>query len=502
MQGGSARRAPWRRRAGALVATAAAAASLSAVLAASAANAATTASRGPAGSPAKDPEPAGVIGHTGRWLTDQAGRVVLLHGVNMVEKQAPYYPAAFGFGRQDAKFLAHNGLDVVRLGVLGTGLMPTPGHVDHRYLNHLATTVRQLAARHVYVLLDLHQDGFSPTVGSDGFPAWMTLTHGAVNNHAGFPNYYFSDPATQAAFQSLWDNERGPNGTRLQSDVATMVQALGRRFAGTRDVLGYDVFNEPWPGVDWTPCLSKSGCPAITRRELDPLYARVDSALRSVDHRHLLFIEPFVLFNFGTAAATVALPPGDQRSGLSFHQYATSPTAAAGVLRHALAWSRRTGGTLLDTEWGATTSSSAITSQAGQFDHDLVPWIFWSFDVSLVHDIGQPPRGSNLVQSTADALVRPYPSVVAGTPEALHFDPATRHLHVRWSVTEPDGARARAGAVSTIEAPQRVYPTGYSVSVRGARVTSRPCATRLTLATEAGARSVEVAVSPGGSCAA
>jgi endoglycosylceramidase len=45
------------------------------------------------------------LGHSGRWITDAKGRVVLLHGVNMVYKRAPYYPAATGFGPDDAAFL-------------------------------------------------------------------------------------------------------------------------------------------------------------------------------------------------------------------------------------------------------------------------------------------------------------------------------------------------------------------------------------------------------------
>src|SRR4051812_34062353 len=42
------------------------------------------------------------LGHAGRWVTDATGRVVILHGVNMVNKRPPYAPAAAGFGRDDA----------------------------------------------------------------------------------------------------------------------------------------------------------------------------------------------------------------------------------------------------------------------------------------------------------------------------------------------------------------------------------------------------------------
>ena len=49
------------------------------------------------------------LGHTGRWITDAKGRTVILHGVNMVYKRPPYYPAATGFGADDAAFLSATG---------------------------------------------------------------------------------------------------------------------------------------------------------------------------------------------------------------------------------------------------------------------------------------------------------------------------------------------------------------------------------------------------------
>ena len=58
------------------------------------------------------------LGHAGRFLTDPAGQAVVLHGLNMVAKVAPYEPAAVGFGIQAARSLAANGFDVVRLGVI------------------------------------------------------------------------------------------------------------------------------------------------------------------------------------------------------------------------------------------------------------------------------------------------------------------------------------------------------------------------------------------------
>src|SRR2546426_8690959 len=78
--------------------------------------------------------PVGPLGQKGRWITDADGRAVILHGVNMVFKKAPYYPAAAGFDADDARFLKDQGLDAVRLGVIYRAVEPTPGSYDDAYL--------------------------------------------------------------------------------------------------------------------------------------------------------------------------------------------------------------------------------------------------------------------------------------------------------------------------------------------------------------------------------
>lgn len=139
--------------------------------------------------------PLAPLGGEGRWLTDAAGRVVLLHGVNEVAKSAPFHPGAFGFGADDARFLARQGFNAVRLGVEFQGLMPEPGRIDRGYIEALARTVAQLSRRHVFVLLDFHQDGFGPRYGGNGFPAWMSLDDDLPNPPgASFPLYYIQNP--------------------------------------------------------------------------------------------------------------------------------------------------------------------------------------------------------------------------------------------------------------------------------------------------------------------
>jgi hypothetical protein len=93
------------------------------------------------------------IGHAGRWITDAAGRVIVVQGLNMVYKVRPYYPAAAGFGADDAAFLQ---LVVVRPAeedipaelLDGQGWWPRAvrDRRDHPGLDpavHLRTTVRR-----------------------------------------------------------------------------------------------------------------------------------------------------------------------------------------------------------------------------------------------------------------------------------------------------------------------------------------------------------------------
>ena len=189
---------------------------------------------------------------SGRWLTDAAGRVVMLHGFNEVSKSSPFYPAAFGFGDDDAAFLEGLGFNAVRLGVVMEGLIPAPGEIDDGYVEHIAETVDTLARHHLFVLLDFHQDGFAPLFHGNGLPDWMAITDGLPNPpDATFPLYYVLNPAMQRAFEHLWANDPGPDGIGLQDHyVEAFAQdrrplrerAAGHRLRGDqRAVAGSDV---------------------------------------------------------------------------------------------------------------------------------------------------------------------------------------------------------------------------------------------------------------------
>lgn len=439
--------------------------------------------------------PVAPLASAGRWLTDARGRVVLLHGVNEVAKQAPFYPAAFGFGADDAAFLAAEGFNLVRLGVDFRGLMPEPGLIDTGYIDALATTVHELARQRIFVLLDFHQDGFAPKYNGNGLPDWMAIDDGLPNPpDAVFPLYYVQNPAMQRAFESFWANRPGPDGVGVQDHYVAGVAAVAERFASERYVMGYDLMNEPWPGADWTPCVADTAtCAQLEQARLAPFAAKATAALRPIT-RQPVFVEPFVLFNFGQVGTS--LPGTASGNGLSFHSYALDVAGEEGVVANAVAAAERDRAPLLATEFGATFDPVVLGRLSGQLDQALVPWAVWDYSY-LIADRGRPAGRANLPSlETLAALARPYPTAVAGTPTALSFDAATRSFDLTYLTTGPHRRHYPRGLATVVSIPELQYPDGYRVEVRGATVTSAPCAETLTLRSRPGAGEVTLRVVP------
>jgi endoglycosylceramidase len=440
-------------------------------------------------------EPVPPLAAAGRGLVDATGRVVMLHGVNEVAKAAPYYPAAAGFGDDDVAFLAAEGFNALRLGVDLRGLMPAPGVAEETYIDQLAVTVSQATAAGIFVLLDIHQDGFAPRYNGNGFPDWMALDDGLPNPpDAVFPLYYIQNPAMQRAFESFWANRAIPDGLGLQDYFMQALERVAARFGTDPMVLGTDLMNEPWPGATWQPCAAP-GCPDLEASLLEPFYHRAGDLLRELSPRQLAFVEPFVLFNFGQAATS--LPGADPGRALSFHSYAFDVTGERGVLAQAVAAAERDGAPLLLTEFGATSDPVVLNRLAAQFEEFRVPWMFWAYDEQIVRNRQVPLTPDVVNQPPLDALVRPYPVATAGVPTRMAFDPQTRVFELDYTTTPAAGGTFRRRADTLVFVPKRQYPDGYTVTVAGARVRSKACATALRLRTRRRGAPVFVRITPG-----
>jgi endoglycosylceramidase len=441
----------------------------------------------------------------GRWLVDDQGRVVVLHGVNAVWKRAPYVPpaTAAGFTERDAQWIADQGFNTVRLGVIFAGVMPREGVVDQRYLDRIEKLVRMLAARKVWVLLDFHQDMYNERFGGEGFPDWAVHDDGLPTPvQLGFPANYFQ-PSTSRAFDNLYANADG-----VADHYATAWRAVAQRFRDVPYVMGYDLINEPWPGTQAATCANPVGCPAFEAQSLQPFYAKLVSAIRAVDRRHLIWVEPQVLFNFGGGSTLTGID--DPQVGFSFHEYCLTAalTHAQGgtagpechelgslVFDNAAAAAEANGWTSLLTEFGASDDLADIADVTALADEHLVGWQYWHYK-----EWGDPTTESQesggqgmftndadlstLKQAKADILIRAYPRATAGTP--VKWLPVGKGFYYWWLAKD---------GVTEIVLPRRQFPRGYIVAVKGGTVVSARGAEVLVVRTRKGA-GAQVAVAP------
>jgi endoglycosylceramidase len=421
----------------------------------------------------------------GRFLADAQGRVVVLHGVNAVWKRAPYVPpaTAAGFTAKDADWIAAQGFNVVRMGVIFAGVMPRRGIVDQHYLDRIVAEAKLLTDRKVWVLLDFHQDLYSEKFSGEGFPAWAVDDDGLPTPvNAGFPGNYFQ-PSTSRAFDNFYANSNG-----LADLYAKAWRAVAERFRSSSYVLGYDLMNEPWPGTQFATCAQPAGCPVFDQDVLQPVYEKALAAIRSVDRTHLVWIEPQVLFNDGSQTN---LDLKGDRIGLSFHQYCTSAglTHSSGgkatpecgpqgdlVFGNASSVATKNGWATLMTEFGASDDLGDISRVTTSADKALTGWVYWHYkEWADPTTESQGSGGQGLFTNDADLrtakaakldlLAVAYVRAYAGTPTATA-------LHGK-ALTASWDADPRTG-LTEVWVPKRGYPKGYVATVTGGAVVSPP----------------------------
>lgn len=452
--------------------------------------------------------------NTGTWMTDAGGRVVVLHGLNQVYKVPPYEPSADGFGDDDAAFLAANGFNAMRVGVIWAAVEPQPLSYNDNYLASIAQTVQTLASHGIVSLLDFHQDMYNEAFQGEGAPPWAVQTAGLPNPQLGFPGNYFLNPAAENAWRAFWRDAPAPDGIGLQDHYTRAWVHVAAYFRGNPGVFGYEVLNEPWPGFLWEGCFDPIlGCP-LQDFKLTDFYRRVVPAIRAADPSTVVFFQPNLLFDEGIHTDIGKVT--DPHTGFSYHDYCaieavlhkdiTCRLEDGLTLTNASLYSDIVGIPALLTEFGATDDLSNIAEVMRHADRHKVGWLEWAYTghdktssspdaQALVFDPSQPPTGSNVNTPKLAVLAAPYPQVVSGTPRFWSFMSGTFRLC--YSTERASGAgRFSTGAQTLVSVPTIEYPHGYRVTVKGGQAVSPPNAPVLTVVADAGADAVDVTVTP------
>jgi endoglycosylceramidase len=495
----------------------------------------------------------------GSYIYDAHGRAVILHGVNVVYKHAPYiaYPdpgQPWNFDSTDASHMQSLGFNLVRLGIEWQALEPgsggpnqpsicgagTPGDphefnraIAQRYLRHVAATVALLARHGIYTLLDMHQDVYSSNFRGEGAPSWAVCTNNVpiVPNGGRWSNNY-SNGQLQTAAGHFWNNDVVGN---LQGQFDLVWQTVANYFKTNRWVVGYDPYNEPFSTqtvvADQSTFTGNLEC-FYTGRAHEGYLANgttllncptdvpnngVIPSIQAVDHRHLIFLEPDIYWVQGGNIPSQLGPLPFQRIVFNFHDYCgdrspvtgdptnllhclqTEETSAAeqDVTRLSMSSPDQANGpAIFMSEFGATTSVSLVGFATEWAGINEVGWAYWAWKF-YDDPTGSSAEGLVLPDGTYSPIVQ----VLSRTyPQEVAGNPESFLFNPftgAFSMIYTPGVGASGPTVIVIPASQH-YASGWCAAVKGGQITSSPGATHLAVKTVGHPIQVAVSVTAGG----
>lgn len=264
----------------------------------------------PARLAATDPSAPPNIQADGRRFVAPDGRTMYLRGINLGgSSKVPYGPRvpthvreSFFEGRTvsfvgrpfplktaDRHFarLKKWGFHFVRLLVTWEAIEHEgPGIYDEAYLDYIEQIVEKAGAHGINVFIDPHQDVFSRFSGGDGAPMWTFEKVGLdvrtfQNTGAALVHNLHGDPYPRMGWSTNYDkmaaatmftlffggNDFAPKRTvegepvqaYLQRHYVDALKQVALRLKGQPNVIGFEVMNEPSPGVIGVDDLTETG---------------------------------------------------------------------------------------------------------------------------------------------------------------------------------------------------------------------------------------------------
>jgi endoglycosylceramidase len=430
------------------------------------------------------------ITRAGPWLVDSSGRVLVLHGFDIVRKTKPWYPARFG--AKDARFLRSQGFNAARIGMAWSAIEPAPGRYDNAYLARFVRFEHLLGRYGIHTLVDVHQDLWS----SQNMPRWATLG-----------STYAQD------FQDFWANRPASDGVGIQTLFIRAWRHVARLFRGDSNVFAFDPFNEPQPGTA-SLCPPYVQCPQFERGQLSAFYRRYVAAVRTVDKRRMVLVEPVADNNLTAPALRL---PRDRYVGTTFHEYCNvTQTATQSGPQDALcrpidqrgldvqsSYARqKLGVPTFVGEWSSNDADDDNAYMVDLMQSRFLSWTMWMYYTASTDPANTPGQGllinddkpgsvANAKAGKLDAVVVPYATAIAGTPKSTSFDRSTGRFQLTYATRAVAGATLRSHT-TVIFLPRRIYRSGAQVTVTHARV--RRHGQRLAVTSRPGAKTVTVTV--------
>ena len=407
----------------------------------------------------------------GQVFRDGTGRQLLFRGYNT--KVNGVFDVSFDDGRipnytfvgldeTQAARIESLGFDVVRLPVSWSALEPHPLAYSEDFFAKVATLLDMAKRHHFYVIVDMHQDGYSKEIGEDGAPLWAivppptTLLQGPSDDSRRLTGQVL------AAGFSCFANDPATDGRPLQDAFVAAVQQIARRFGSDPSILGYEAFNEPV---------------VLKQQQLDDFHAAFAAGIHSIDKDAPVLFEPSGTRN-QTDHAYVPTDPWPNGPGVyAPHIYtgqfsipsqngweSEDPAVLAPSMEAAVAEASAWGTPLFVTELGCDQSvprgAKWFSAELDLQDRLLTSSTAWAWDGG---SWGFTDGKGNEWPATAKTMSRSYPRAVAGDLVAIEH-PAPGHLLVRYRPTAK--TRGLPHEVSASSA----YATGYAFMCDGAPI--------------------------------
>ncbi len=401
--------------------------------------------------------------HTdGRWIKDRLGRTVILRGPNVSgrHKLPPHLLAP-----ADLAPLAGLGFNAMRLVLVWEALEPRPGAIDHAYLDRVERLCSRAGELGMHVIVDLHQDIYGRTFGGSGAPEWTVATRDwqdPPEHHGGWFFRYMTSPGVRRSLDRFWQDDDG-----IQRHFIDAMTAVAGRLAGHPEVVGWEPYNEPFPG--------NLEMDTFEERYLAPFYDRCVEAVRRRAPDWLLFFEGTLM----TSEHSLVLDPGRHGGVVYFpHFYikqamvareyqgdARELTAALPVFEQDAA--ARDMPWMLG-EYGVPAEAPGgyeyLRDHQRALERHRVGGTFWHYNPTADHwnHERMSPLGPGGGEAPGlGALVHPYPLAVAGAVESFGYDDAARRFTLRYAADDP-------GVETLVSLPPRCYPVGVEVQADGA----------------------------------
>lgn len=463
--------------------------------------------------------------HVGPWIVDSVGRVVQLHGLTLYKKKPPFLDQITD---DDLKYVTGEGFNAFRINWAWEAAEPNPGIFDDSYFDKIVALNDKMAGYGVRTLIGSANNSFSSKFGGFGAPVWASLNQNYCRKPdeqtvclKNIQDRYLGLDGEYEAWDNFYDDASGPDGIGVLTHFTRTWQRLAARLKDKNNVFALDLFHEPAPGLRYVRTGERrffSEPVTFERDALPRFYKIVGDGVRQSASNPAIY---FQISNYwtleNTAKAGIHVPArfsSDRNLGLSFH---FGPSDLGSVTNNdfaeklgrtmstASAYARKADVGLVITGYRLAKNEQQYAIFTDLLASQFLPWFFYTYkgmpdpgaeNTSLLIDPSLPASETNVKSQRFDAMVVPYPQLIAGTPKSWSFDRITKVVRFGYS-TKPVGRRRPCvGADTEIFVPARHYPQGYSAEVAGGTVVSSPTSAWVVVQQARGAREVSITIRP------